>query len=119
LERAYWEALVDDIRTPDALTVLFELVRFGHQHLTNLKDVTRDDAAFLAKTFLNLTDVLGFKWIEEASYPAEIDDLLRAREEARKQRDFQRADALRKEIEARGFRVEDTPSGQRLRALEP
>lgn len=119
LERAYWEALVDDIRTPDALTVLFEIVRLGHQHLINLKDVTREDAAFLAKTFLHLTDMLGFKWIEEASYPAEIDDLLRAREEARKQRDFQRADALRKEIEARGFRVEDTPSGQRLRMLEP
>jgi cysteinyl-tRNA synthetase len=44
-----------------------------------------------------------------------IKTLLAAREQARRDRDFSRADALREALEAAGFMVEDTPDGPRLR----
>ncbi|PTQ57015.1 MAG: Cysteinyl-tRNA synthetase [Candidatus Carbobacillus altaicus] len=112
---SYWNALLDDIRTPDAITALFELVRLGHQHLTTGTGGSREDADYLFKTFSQWTVTLGFQFAGDVSYPPEVSSLLQEREEARKTRDFARADALRAKIEALGFRVEDTPSGQRVR----
>ncbi len=43
--------------------------------------------------------------------PAEIETLRQERDEARKNKDFARADALRKELQSRGFEVKDTPQG--------
>lgn len=48
---------------------------------------------------------------EEEPVPAEITDLLNARQEARRVRDFARADALRQEINAQGWEIADTPQG--------
>jgi cysteinyl-tRNA synthetase len=57
----------------------------------------------------------------QSSDDARFKTLLAEREQARRQRDFARADALREEIEAAGFMVEDTPDGTILRpaAKEP
>jgi hypothetical protein len=47
--------------------------------------------------------------------PAEVDDLIRLRERAREKHEWARADALREQIARRGWRVEDTERGPRLR----
>jgi cysteinyl-tRNA synthetase len=47
--------------------------------------------------------------------PAEVTALLEARQAARRARDFARADTLRKELQARGWLIEDTPKGPRLK----
>jgi cysteinyl-tRNA synthetase len=49
-----------------------------------------------------------------AGAPPELQELAAARDVARKGRDFARADALRAEIEAAGFRIVDSPEGPRL-----
>jgi glycosyltransferase involved in cell wall biosynthesis len=55
----------------------------------------------------------------EAEPPAEILDLVEARQRARSQRDFPRADALREELRAAGWLVNDTPSGPELAQAPP
>jgi cysteinyl-tRNA synthetase len=65
-----------------------------------------------------LGEVLGLFWtpldeVEEA--PAEILAKVRARDEARKAKDWARADVLRKEISDAGWIVEDRPDGARVK----
>ena len=49
--------------------------------------------------------------LDHADDDAEIDALVRERDEARAARDFARADALRDELTGRGIKLEDTPNG--------
>jgi cysteinyl-tRNA synthetase len=49
--------------------------------------------------------------------PPEITALVEARQAARKARDFKRADAIRDELKAKGWVIEDTPKGARAKRL--
>ena len=72
----------------------------------------RRDGAFAQR--LGLEDLgLGAKATDEA--PAEIVALAEARVAAKKAKDFAKADALRAEIKAQGWVVEDTPKGPKLK----
>jgi cysteinyl-tRNA synthetase len=53
--------------------------------------------------------------LEEA--PAEIVALLEARQAARKSKDFRRADAIRDELKSKGWVIEDTPKGPKLKKI--
>ena len=55
--------------------------------------------------------------MDEAACDAEVEQLLAQRQEARKTRDFERADALRDTIRERGYVIEDTPHGPRLKRM--
>jgi cysteinyl-tRNA synthetase len=60
-----------------------------------------------------MLDVLGLVAAADAAADgdAEVDALVRERDDARAARDFARADALRDTLTARGIKLEDTPSG--------
>jgi len=61
--------------------------------------------------------VFGIGEKADAEVPAEIAALLEQREAARKARNFSRADAIRAELNAKGWAIEDTPKGPRLKRL--
>ncbi len=93
------------------MAVVFDAVRDANRAL-DAGD--RDRAAVLVATVRELAGVLGLVVggdDEHADGDAEIDALVRERDEARAARDFARADALRDELTARGIKLEDTPSG--------
>jgi cysteinyl-tRNA synthetase len=50
------------------------------------------------------------------SWPPELAALIQERRKAKAAKDFARADALREEIQAKGYQVEDTPHGPRVYA---
>jgi cysteinyl-tRNA synthetase len=103
----------DDLNTPGALAGIFELVTAAHS-AADAGDEGR--AQGLARTAAVLAAALGLDLRGEA---ATIDEasaaLVAARDEARAARDFARADALRDELTALGWTVEDTPAGTAIR----
>ena len=110
--QSFIEAMDDDLNTADALSVLFELIRE-----TNIRFATggAKKEAQAALVLLNeLTGVLGIL-NKKDSIPKEILDKADERQTARMVKDWKRADALRDEIAAAGYVVEDTPTGPKVK----
>ncbi|HEY5713812.1 MAG TPA: cysteine--tRNA ligase [Candidatus Gracilibacteria bacterium] len=111
----YQAALFDDINTPEALAVVFELVGEGMKRRDE-GTLTEEEAAgivqFLEQDFQAIFDVLD---LEGGAIPEAINVLLQQREEARKNKDWAASDSLRDEIKALGYEVLDESGGQSLR----
>jgi cysteinyl-tRNA synthetase len=75
------------------------------------------EAAAAVAAWEKVVCVLGVGAAVEAEIPAELTSLLDARQAARKGKDFKRADAIRDELKAKGWVIEDTPKGARLKKL--
>jgi cysteinyl-tRNA synthetase len=107
------ELMDDDLQTPAATGLVFDLVRRANVAL-DAGDVAA--AAPLAAAVTELTGALGLLiGAPAAEVPAELLALARRRDEARAGRDWAAADALRDEITAAGYVVEDTPAGTTVR----
>lgn len=103
------EAMEDDFNTADAIAAIFELVRFANQ--------TADSAtpAVLVSIWDNLTllcDTLGIMPEKKNEIlDDEIEALIEERTNARKNKDFARADEIRDELLSKGIILEDTREG--------
>ena len=104
------DAMDDDLNTADAISAIFELVKFAN---TNANDAS--SGAFvtaLKKEIVALSDVLGLQVEKkEENLDAEIEKMIEERQAARKARDFKRADEIRDELLAQGIILEDTREG--------
>jgi cysteinyl-tRNA synthetase len=99
----------DDLDTPGALADIFELVTAAH---TAADDLDEAGAARLARTAALLAAALGLPLhAGDDEADAETRRLVTERDEARKAKDFARADALRDQLVSLGWTVEDTPGG--------
>lgn len=108
LRQEFRDAIADDLNIPQALAVVWNLVREGNRR----KDKRASEALLEFDRVLGL----GLGQPETAGEaPAEVVELAVLREEARKRRDWAGADRLRKEIAERGYLVEDTRDGWRLK----
>jgi cysteinyl-tRNA synthetase len=110
-------AMDDDFNTPQALAALFDLRTALNERLERAGEpAARAAVAAGAAELRRLAAALGlFEVGRPASgAPPEVERLLEERAEARRRRDWARADALREEIFRRGWTVEDTPAGPRL-----
>ena len=103
-------AMDDDLNTADAISAIFELVKFAN---TNAKDASSGAfAAALKKEIVALSEVLGLLVEKkEENLDAEIEKMIEERQAARKARDFKRADEIRDELLAQGIILEDTREG--------
>ncbi len=110
------EAMDDDLHTPEAIAVLFDVARDANRAL---EAGQRSVAAAAVVLFDDLLDgVLGVPCASDAAPAADLlggvtDLVLDARLAARKQRDFSTADAIRDRLAELGIVVEDTPDGAR------
>ncbi|HET8592366.1 MAG TPA: DALR domain-containing protein, partial [Solirubrobacterales bacterium] len=108
LERreAFLDALADDFNTPQAFAVLFEVVAEGNKReLAGAREVLGE-----------LLPLLGLESLlqETDEVDPEAARLLSEREEARKAKEFERADALRDRLGEMGWEVRDEAGGARL-----
>jgi cysteinyl-tRNA synthetase len=110
------EALADDLNIAEALAVLFELIRKVNSSI-DLATLSRDDVKATLKLLSQFDSVLGVLVAEAEEIPAHIEELVRARSEARLAKNFSRSDELRAEIAKLGYHVEDTPRGPLLKKL--
>lgn len=111
--QVFCEALADDLNISVALAALFDLM-----HEVNLLEerMNGGDAAevlFVLKSFNRVLGVLTFEQLEGP--PPYLLELLDKRNQARRSKDWGRADQLREEILANGYLIEDTPKGARLK----
>jgi cysteinyl-tRNA synthetase len=108
-------ALVHNLNINDALGHLFQLIRETNK-LLDANGLTPAQAAALEAAYGAFDAVAG---LGEAStsIPAEVQGLVEQRGAARKAKDFAASDTLRKQIEALGWKVKDTPKGQELSPL--
>jgi len=109
-------ALDDDLNISGAWGVVFEWVRDMNRELAENKLDSAAAAAGLA-AWEQVDSVLGVGAPREVEVPAEITALLEARQAARKSKDFKRADAIRDELKAKGWVIEDTSKGARVKRL--
>lgn len=106
------EAMEDDLNTGEALGAVFELVRDIN---TNVNDGVQSKALveYAIKVFDELMDVLGLLYNRNSAsnLDDEIEALIAARNEARKNKNWAEADRIRDELKAQGIVLEDTPQG--------
>ena len=111
---AFERALFDDLNTAEALAAVHELVNEGHRLLAE-GALTREGAARLRAQIESMDSVFAVLLPgDDRLSPAE-QALLDARQEARRSREFQKADEHRKKLEEMGVILEDTPKGTRWR----
>ena len=110
------EAMDDDLNTADALGVLFDLARAANTFVSVPR--TKGAVEAVTKTYTELMDVLGLmprKTGEE--FPAEVLALLDERQEARKTKNYARADEIRDQLKSLGYAIEDSRQGAKLKKL--
>lgn len=106
-------AMDDDFNTADAITAVYELVRFINKSITD--EVSKTFAEKELEMFNKLTAVLGLLEKEEEKEEdpdtAVIEELIAKRAEAKKTKDFTTADAIRDELSSMGITIKDTRQG--------
>ncbi|MGH7970333.1 MAG: CysS/YqeB C-terminal domain-containing protein, partial [Limisphaerales bacterium] len=108
-------ALLDnDLNVAGAWGCVFDWKNDTNRRLAENAMHAPEAAAALA-TWNRLDTVLGVGAPSELEVPVEITALLEARQAARKAKDFKRADELRAELKAKGWLIEDTPKGARVK----
>ncbi|NCB93564.1 MAG: cysteine--tRNA ligase [Clostridia bacterium] len=104
------EAMDDDLNTADAVSSIFELVKFANTNAN--EESSKEFAEALRTEIISLSDIMGLiVEKEEENLDGEIEKLIEERQAARKARDFKRADEIRDQLLAQGIVLEDTREG--------
>ena len=103
------EAMDDDFNTADAISVIFEMVKYANT--LEPEKTTAEGWNALRQNLLKLADILGIREPEETILDADIEALIEERQAARKAKNYARADEIRKELADRGILLEDTKEG--------
>lgn len=119
-ENRFNEAMDDDFNTPVALAVLFDMVR----EINRLRSENLQEAQLLANVLKRLGNILGILQLipdeflqdginiqESKEYEQQIADLIVARNQARAEKNWKRADELRDHLVKLGIIIEDGPTG--------
>ncbi len=106
------EAMDDDFNTADAITAVFDLVKFINTNAN--EDSSAQFLTALQEELKKLTDVLGLIIDRNAaSLDEDVEELIKEREAARAAKDFKKADEIRDRLLGMGIRLKDTRDGVR------
>ncbi len=109
-QKKFEAAMEDDCNTADAVSSVFELVKF-----INTNAAASNSSAYVKKLYdklETLCDLLGIIVApKEEILDADIERLIQERQEARKNKDFARADQIRGELAEKGILLKDTREG--------
>ena len=109
---AFFDALFNDLRCPEALAVMWKMVKDG-----SVSDGEKLALLFVMDKVLGLDlDKIEAKKEEKVGGEEEW-KLVEERKQAKAEKNYQRADEIRKELEERGYIVKDTPQGPILQKI--
>ena len=111
-ENKFIEVMDNDLNTADGITVLFDLVKFANTKVSS--ENSKQLIKAVLDRILELEEVLGIENRQKVN--AEVDeakilDLIEQRNAAKKEKDFEKADAIRDELTAMGVAIKDTREG--------
>jgi len=106
-EERFMNAINDDLNMPEALAVMWEMIKSDYP------------GSAKKRSLLKMDEVLGFDLKdykpEALKVPKEVQNLVDKREELRKESKFDESDKVRERIEEKGFSIEDTDSGPKIK----
>ncbi|BBI16913.1 cysteinyl-tRNA synthetase [Neochlamydia sp. S13] len=116
---AFSHALTDDLNISVALAAVFELVREVNaiSDTQNMSVTEAQEVLQAMREFDSVLGVLNFEKVNE-DIPDELQQALLNRTKARENKDWAQADALRDFIVSKGYLIDDTPEGARLKKIE-
>jgi cysteinyl-tRNA synthetase len=113
--KKFESAMDDDLNTPLALSFLYELISETNKKISENK-LSAEEAKKILATFKKMNKVFGLRFPEkEIEIPNDVKNLADERLGARKNKDFQKSDELRKEIEKMGYLIEDLDKKYKIR----
>lgn len=108
--KKYEAAMDDDLNTADAISVIFELVKYANVNVT--EDSTKATVELVLNTVTKLCDILGIiTEKKEEILDSDIEALIEERQAARRAKNFARADEIRDQLSDMGIILEDTREG--------
>lgn len=113
---AFSKALCLDLNVAEGLAVLFEMIRFINAKIDEAA-LSSDDAKHVLALLQDMDQVLAVATFTLDSIPAEIQQLADERVQARKNKDFKRSDEIRQELLQKGYVLEDTAHGVRIKRV--
>jgi cysteinyl-tRNA synthetase len=114
LVERFTAALADDLNISAAWASVFEWVREMNKRIAD-NSLSPEAAGVALTAWAKVDSVLGVGEKAETEVPAEIQALAEARTAAKQAKDFKRADAIRDELKTKGWVIEDTPKGIKLK----
>lgn len=116
LKEKYEAAMDDDLNTADAISVIFELVKLSNTTVSETS--SKQYCQKLVTVIRQLCDILGIEVTrEEQLLDTDIEHLIEERQQARKNRDFARADEIRNQLLEQGIALEDTREGVKWKKI--
>jgi cysteinyl-tRNA synthetase len=104
------EAMDDDFNTADAISAIFELVKFANTHVS--EGSGREFIQAVKDEIVMLSDICGLiVEKKEEMLDGDIEALIQERQDARKAKNFARADEIRDILQNKGIILEDTREG--------
>lgn len=114
-KEAFEASMEDDFNTADAVTAIYELVKFANINVN--ENTSKKFAQSIENELKKLTSILGLLENKEEMNnnidENEIEELINKRQEAKKSKDFVLADKIRNDLKERGIVIEDTRQGVR------
>ena len=115
----FHEHMEDDFNTADAISIIFELVKFANTYAK--EGASREFINKVLDLFNKLVDILGliysYSQETEGLSDEEIHDYINKRKEAKKARNFDEADRIRETLKDKGVLIEDTREGVRFKRI--
>lgn len=107
--KKFVEAMEDDLNTAAALSVVWEMMK------SDISDSAKKNLTVVMDSVLGLN--LGTEEEKNIGIPEEVKELLTKREESRKMKNWAESDAIRKQIEEMGYKVEDYADGVKVEKI--
>ncbi len=116
-EQGFHKAMEDDFNTADAISSIFELVKWANTHVADHSSIAFIDQVY--EEFMKLTDILGIFYDapkgqkDQGLSDEAVEELIHQRTKAKQDKDFAKADSIRDQLIEQGITIEDTRQGVR------
>ncbi len=110
MEEGFFTAMDDDLNVSKALAAIFNFTKKTNT-IINDGRLDQDQKDYILDTFKKINSVLNVIRLDECLLTPEIDKLIKKREDARKNKDWELADDVRNELAGQGIKIIDTAKG--------